>query len=197
MRGRSMALGRHRARCLMAILQWWKIRGQVELFAHGRTLWKTRTSTCFFAAIASRSFCRQNPGPAFLIPCLFVFCPHSFLWNWQPPRQLQKTPVRGLPGLGEGCGGVYLILNLSEKGSLVYLTVKNIRICNGLSEGRNRRGERKEGRVGNLRKWIAASFWPTLARSGSCTCNRIEMVGACGSCFVIWGLFWFFPGTFT
>lgn len=58
----------------------------------------------------------------------------------------------GAPGVGEGCGGVYLILNLSEKGSLVYLTVKNIRICNGLSEGRNRRGERKEGRVGNLRK---------------------------------------------
>lgn len=50
--------------------------------------------------------------------------------------------------MGEDCGGVYLILNLSEKGGLVYLTMKNIWLYNGLSEGRNRKRERK-GRKGS------------------------------------------------
>lgn len=50
--------------------------------------------------------------------------------------------------MGEDCGGVYLILNLSEKGGLVYLTMKNTWLYYGLSEGRNRKWGRK-GRKGS------------------------------------------------
>lgn len=56
-----------------------------------------------------------------------------------------------LPEIGEDCGGVYIIRNLSEKGSFIELPVKNrwiyIRI-NKLSEGRIREKGRKRRRAG-------------------------------------------------
>lgn len=50
--------------------------------------------------------------------------------------------------MGEDCGEVSVIPNLSEKGGLIYLTMKTICICNRLSEGRNRE-EGREGEKGN------------------------------------------------
>lgn len=49
-----------------------------------------------------------------------------------------------LPGMGEDCGSVCIILNLSEKGSFIYLTIKNIQIYSRI----NQKGEpgRKGGK---------------------------------------------------
>lgn len=51
--------------------------------------------------------------------------------------------------MGEDCGEVYIILNLSEKGSFIYLTIKNIWIytrIKKISEGKKGETEGSKGR---------------------------------------------------
>lgn len=71
-----------------------------------------------------------------------------------------------LPGIGEDCGAVYIILNLSVKGRFIELPVKNSWIdsrINKLSEGRNQGGKEggREGKLGGSTG--GSSFWPLPA----------------------------------
>lgn len=85
-----------------------------------------------------------------------------------------------LLGVEEDCGGVYIILNLSEKGSFIYLTIKNTWIygrINNISEGRNWE-EEKEGGKG---KWEEAK---EAAVSGHCllSLTALHVIAWCWWC---------------
>lgn len=96
-----------------------------------------------------------------------------------------------LPGIGEDCGAVYIILNLSAKGRFIELPVKNSWIdsrINKLSEGRNQ-GEREEKREGGKGNWEEAQ---EAAVSGHCLLSLAAFHviawwwwGSCDSCYVI------------
>lgn len=88
-----------------------------------------------------------------------------------------------LPGMGEDCGRVCIILNLSEKGSFIYLTMKNIWIYSRINQkgepGRKDGKERKE----QMRQQFLATACLVLLLF---TCSRMMVVvGSCGSYFVM------------